>query len=110
MSRCYVTLKPLLNSGQFLCNNSIVFGGKNDSDHKYLEEQREQALKELEACGDINLVSRKLNIPTHAIYRFRREKLKSQVSQAQEIKRLTKARLLTRDFFRKNSFLSTPSS
>jgi transposase-like protein len=58
---------------------------------KYSEEQREQALKELEACGDINLVSRKFNIPTHAIYRFRREKLKSpQASQAQEVKRLTK--------------------
>ena len=43
---------------------------------KYSEEQREQALKELEACGDINLVSRKLKSP--------------QVSQAQEVKRLTK--------------------
>ena len=58
---------------------------------KYSEEQRKQALKELELTGDAHLVSQKLGIPVHAIYRFRREKLNSpQISKEKEIKRLTK--------------------
>ena len=56
---------------------------------KYSPEQRTQALKELEECKDVDLVSRKLDIPKHAIYRFRREQLKSpQESKDKQIKLL----------------------
>lgn len=58
---------------------------------RYSKEQRAQALKELEATGDVNLVARKLNIPAHAIYRFRRERVNSpQISKDKELKRLNK--------------------
>ena len=59
--------------------------------NKYSPELIEQVLKELESTGDIELVSRKHNVPTHAIYRHRRERLKApSTSKDNRIKELSK--------------------
>jgi predicted RNase H-like nuclease (RuvC/YqgF family) len=59
--------------------------------NKYSPALIEQVLKELDITGDIELVSRKHNVPPHAIYRFRREKLKApSASKENRIKELSK--------------------
>lgn len=58
---------------------------------KYSSELIEQVLKDLESTGDVSLVSQKHSIPAHAIYRFRREKLKApEISKDKKIKVLSK--------------------
>lgn len=58
---------------------------------KYSSELIEQVLGDLTATGDIQLVSKKHGIPTYAIYRFRREKLKApEISKDKKIRELSK--------------------
>lgn len=58
---------------------------------KYLPELIAQVLSDLKNTGDINTVSQKHGVPVHAIYRFRREQLKSpELSKEKKIKELTK--------------------
>ena len=57
---------------------------------KYSPELVAQALNDLESTGDVNLVSQKYQIPNHAIYRFRRDKLKApEISKERKIKELS---------------------
>jgi transposase-like protein len=57
---------------------------------KYSPELIEQVLKDLQSVKDVNIVSEKHGIPPHAIYRFRRDKLKSpEISKDKKIKELT---------------------
>lgn len=58
---------------------------------KYKPELIEQALADLESTGDVSSVAQKYNIPVHAIYRFRRDKLKApELSKDKKIKELSK--------------------
>jgi hypothetical protein len=58
---------------------------------KYKPELIEQALADFESTGDVSSVSQKYKIPIHAIYRFRRDKLKApELSKDKKIKELTK--------------------
>lgn len=58
---------------------------------KYTPELIGQVLKDLESSGDVNLVSQKHGVPTHAIYRFRRNKLNApEISKDKKIKELSK--------------------
>lgn len=58
---------------------------------KYKPELIEQALADLESTGDAASVAQKHNIPVHAIYRFRRDKLKApELSKDKKIKELAK--------------------
>jgi hypothetical protein len=56
---------------------------------KYSPELIEQVLKDFESTRDINLVSQKHGVPTHAIYRFRGDKLNApEISKDKKIKEL----------------------
>lgn len=58
---------------------------------KYSPELIEQVLKDLKATNDLKLVSRKYSIPTHAIYRFRRDNLNApEISKDKKIRELSK--------------------
>ena len=58
---------------------------------KYSPELKEQVLKDLDEVGDINVVCQKHNIPKHAVYRFRRDRLKSPIlNKDRTIKELNK--------------------
>jgi transposase-like protein len=57
---------------------------------KHSSDLIEQVLKDLESTNDLGLVSRKHGVPTHAFYRFRRERLKGpEVSKDKKIKELS---------------------
>lgn len=58
---------------------------------KYPPELVDQILKDFKETNDVHLVSRKYDVPEHAIYRFRRESLKSpEISRDKKIKELKK--------------------
>lgn len=58
---------------------------------KYSPELKEQVLKDLDEVGDIGLVCQRHNVPKHAVYRFRRERLKCpSINKDQKIKSLNK--------------------
>ena len=58
---------------------------------KYSTELIEQVIKDFKSTNDVNLISQKHGVPIHAIYRFRREKLKApEVSKDKKIKELSK--------------------
>lgn len=58
---------------------------------KYSPELKEQVLKDLDEVGEIDLVCQRHNVPKHAVYRFRRERLKSpSINKDQQIKSLNK--------------------
>ncbi len=57
---------------------------------KYSIELISQVLKDFSSTGDVNLASQKYGVPTHAIYRFRRDTLKSpEISKDKKIKKHT---------------------
>ena len=57
---------------------------------KHILDLMEQVLKDLESTNDLGLVSSKYGVPNHAIYRFRRERLKApEVSKDKKIKELS---------------------
>lgn len=45
------------------------------SKEKYMPELKERVLKDLDEVGDIKIVCERHNVPKHAVYRFRRERL-----------------------------------
>ena len=58
---------------------------------KYSAELIEQVIKDFKSTNDVNLISQKYGVPIHAIYRFRRKKLKApEVSKDKKIKELSK--------------------
>jgi hypothetical protein len=58
---------------------------------KYSPELIEQVLKDFESTNDINLVCHKHKIPAHAVYRFRRDRLKApEISKDKKIRELSK--------------------
>ena len=58
---------------------------------KYSDELIELVLKDLDETRDIDLVSSKHNVPKHAIYRFRRTRLKApEINKDKQISRLNK--------------------
>ena len=58
---------------------------------KYSSELKEQVLKDLDEVGEIDLVCQRHNVPKHAVYRFRRARLKSpSINKEQQIKSLNK--------------------
>ena len=61
------------------------------SRRKYTEELIEIVLKDLESTADPQAVSERHNVPVHAIYRFRRERLAApEISKDKKIRELTK--------------------
>jgi hypothetical protein len=59
------------------------------SKKRYSPELRRQVLKDLEEIKDPGLVAKKLNIPVHAVYRFKREELSApEVNKEKKIKEL----------------------
>jgi predicted RNase H-like nuclease (RuvC/YqgF family) len=58
---------------------------------KYSPELIEQVLKDLESTKDVSLICQKHKIPAHAVYRFRRDKLKApEISKDKKIRELSK--------------------
>jgi hypothetical protein len=58
---------------------------------KYSPELIEQVLKDFESTNDVSLVSQKHKIPAHAVYRFRRDRLKApEISKDKKIRELTR--------------------